>query len=523
MREDFQYDNLDRLSNVKMGGTLTLNMGYDGNKGGITTKSDAGTLLYNTSPQSYAVSSINPTTGLTPSAAQSITYTSFECVSTISENNYNASFVYNSDNQRAQMIVQQNSSTILTRWYPTNNYIKENAGGVTKEYTFIGGDSYSAPIVAITQSGTTTYYDILIDYLRNITHVVNATTDAVTAEYSYDAWVRMRNPTTWVNYAPGSEPALFIAGRGFTGHEHLPWFNLINMNGRVYDPLLGMFLSADNYVQNPGLTQNFNRYGYCLNNPLKYSDPSGMVCAPQELNGSIAALNACFSHMCDVTWGMQMAGGGGGYGASLDGAAGWNSHASTSGILGYRWEGDNRIDNATGKIVGVRQNGHYEKVITQNNGTIHGNRLNNETDPNLIDEVSVVYKWVWDIPSENRFKDWITARPDLDRYTVNTLNSMSIVLGSVTALAYGSGGPLVGGFVSGVLIVPSIGISVVTTLDTWGDYFRNPNPSKGDLVHVYISTAVTTIGTFYWPLAIPAGVYGIMDTNGKFNWKRFDE
>jgi RHS repeat-associated protein len=84
----------------------------------------------------------------------------------------------------------------------------------------------------------------------------------------------MRNPATWTNYTPGTEPAL-LTGRGFTGHEHLPWFNLINMNGRVYDALVGMFLSPDNNIQAPDFTQNFNRYGYCLNNPLIYSDPSG--------------------------------------------------------------------------------------------------------------------------------------------------------------------------------------------------------------------------------------------------------
>jgi hypothetical protein len=47
------------------------------------------------------------------------------------------------------------------------------------------------------------------------------------------------------------------------------------MNGRVYDPLMAMFLSPDNFVQSPDLTQNLNRYTYCLNNPLVYSDPSG--------------------------------------------------------------------------------------------------------------------------------------------------------------------------------------------------------------------------------------------------------
>ena len=47
------------------------------------------------------------------------------------------------------------------------------------------------------------------------------------------------------------------------------------MNGRLYDPILGRFLSPDNYVQMPDYTQNFNRYSYALNNPLVYTDPDG--------------------------------------------------------------------------------------------------------------------------------------------------------------------------------------------------------------------------------------------------------
>ena len=60
-----------------------------------------------------------------------------------------------------------------------------------------------------------------------------------------------------------------------TDLEMLPEFGLINMNGRMYDPMLGRFLSPDNYVQMPDFSQNFNRYSYCLNNPLKYVDPDG--------------------------------------------------------------------------------------------------------------------------------------------------------------------------------------------------------------------------------------------------------
>ena len=75
---------------------------------------------------------------------------------------------------------------------------------------------------------------------------------------------------------------------GYTGHEMMPEFGLINMsrkslarseesNGRLYAPTIGRILSPDNYVQEPCNSQSFNRYSYCLNNPLKYTDPSGKV------------------------------------------------------------------------------------------------------------------------------------------------------------------------------------------------------------------------------------------------------
>ncbi len=52
------------------------------------------------------------------------------------------------------------------------------------------------------------------------------------------------------------------------------------MNGRIYDPLLGRFLSADLVVQAPANLQSYNRYSYVMNNPLSLTDPSGFAGVP---------------------------------------------------------------------------------------------------------------------------------------------------------------------------------------------------------------------------------------------------
>src|SRR5690554_4612223 len=68
--------------------------------------------------------------------------------------------------------------------------------------------------------------------------------------------------------------------RGYTGHEHLQGVGLINMNARLYDAKLHRFLAPDNFVQDPANSQNYNRYGYAWNNPLKFTDPSGEIIIP---------------------------------------------------------------------------------------------------------------------------------------------------------------------------------------------------------------------------------------------------
>ncbi len=66
-----------------------------------------------------------------------------------------------------------------------------------------------------------------------------------------------------------------LTDRGYTGHEHLEDFQLINMNGRIYDPIIHQMTGPDILDANPYSTQAYNRYAYVMNNPMKYVDPSG--------------------------------------------------------------------------------------------------------------------------------------------------------------------------------------------------------------------------------------------------------
>ena len=117
----------------------------------------------------------------------------------------------------------------------------------TEERLYPGGDYYDAPAVYVRKDNKWTLYYILRDYLGSVMAVVDESGNAV-ERMSYDAWGNLRDPQTHKVYEAGKAPGLML-GRGYTGHEHLPWFGLVNMNARLYDPALGRFLSPDPYVQ----------------------------------------------------------------------------------------------------------------------------------------------------------------------------------------------------------------------------------------------------------------------------------
>ena len=188
--------------------------------------------------------------------AQSITYQS--------NGNIETEFDVGPDKQRNVSRYYVNNNLQTTRYY-NGNYEKEvTSGSGTKEYDYIySPEGLVAIVVNVNTGKAITKYYAHTDHLGSLRVLTKADKSIQTRCY-YDAWGKRELVT-------GSN----ITNRGFTMHEHLDEFNLINMNARLYDPLLGRFLSLDQHVQMPNFTQSFNRYSYCLNNPLIYTDPDG--------------------------------------------------------------------------------------------------------------------------------------------------------------------------------------------------------------------------------------------------------
>ena len=99
------------------------------------------------------------------------------------------------------------------------------------------------------------------------------------------------------------------------------------MNGQMYDPLVGRFLNADNFIQDPTSTQNYNRYSYCLNNPLKYTDVSGMQMMAIDQGWALGHSPTDLVDFMGNSSGSRGGGGGwGGNGGALPGWANGNVH-----------------------------------------------------------------------------------------------------------------------------------------------------------------------------------------------------
>ena len=280
MTESFEYDYLNRLEKITLNGTESI-MGYD-EYGRICSKQAQGqdvfsNAIYDDWKKPHAIREATVETNPFDGRSQVIQYTMFDKVKEIREGSLKYMFDYGYDHQRTRMTHTGNGILQYQKTYVGNCEYNMFMGGARVTTTYLSGPMGVFAYAEGNGNDFTLKY-IHKDHLGSWTTITDGDGE-ICAEQSFDAWGNPRDPETWTQ-TNVIDPYI---DRGFTGHEHLikmdggyvRYFGLINMNGRMYDPVMSTFLSVDNYVSSPDFSQAFNRYAYCLNNPLKYTDPDG--------------------------------------------------------------------------------------------------------------------------------------------------------------------------------------------------------------------------------------------------------
>ena len=273
-QEEFGYDGLDRLVSVGSEGGTAMGVDYAPN-GNILFKTGVGNFFYDKNVCPHAVAEVENADGSIPSDALTTTFNDFGKIGLMADagKGLRMDFGYGPDRQRWYSELLRDGKRVRTTVY-AGEYEKIEENGKNRWYYYLDGNT-----IVIKQNGIMRCYLAFTDNLGSILSVRDENGRKV-FDASYDAWGRQTVTLNTIGLH-----------RGYTGHEMLSEFDIINMNGRLYDPVLGRFLSPDNYVQAPESSQSFNRYSYCMNNPLKYVDPSGNLFGIDDAIIAFAAFN----------------------------------------------------------------------------------------------------------------------------------------------------------------------------------------------------------------------------------------
>ncbi|MBK6696053.1 MAG: hypothetical protein IPG50_28160 [Myxococcales bacterium] len=280
LSESFQYDALDRLTRVS--GPSVKTLAYD-DAGNIISKSDFGDYSYDAT-RGHLVTSVKKgaTTvatyaydangNVTSGGGRTFTWNGFDKPSRIDQGTRYVEFVYDDTNGLA---VQRSNAGL--RFFGDDFELLVNANGSRERRTFIkvGGlvrAVHTGTVAAGATTETSSTTTLLHDHLGS-TSVVLSSSQVVRQRLSYDAHGKRR--FTIGTDDPGNLLAGKVIDKGFTGHQMLDDLDLVFMGARVYDPMLGRFLSADLIVQSTSDVNGINRYVYGGNNPISVIDPSG--------------------------------------------------------------------------------------------------------------------------------------------------------------------------------------------------------------------------------------------------------
>ncbi len=301
--ESFRYDALDRLDESRRNGVVNLELDYDA-IGNIRRKSDvcpstAACYTYHATRKHAVVTAAgrnfvyDANGNMTKRDGAAIGWTSDNLPASIAHSNGNNSqFSYGPGGKRWKQVAKHGSTTETTV-YAGEHFEKVTRAGVTTWRHYVETPSGIAVIHLRYGNGSAPAMRYLTqDHLGSTDRILDAAGISVVAE-SFSAF-GSRRKANWAGVPTAAELAktAAVTRDGFTGHEHLDNLDLIHMNGRVYDPALGRFISADPYVTLPYDGQGLNRYAYTLNNPLAFIDPSGFDPPPcmQSSSGNCAQI-----------------------------------------------------------------------------------------------------------------------------------------------------------------------------------------------------------------------------------------
>jgi len=253
--QNFAYDDLDRLTSV----TGAYSQGWTYNAiGNILTHTgvDAATFTYGNDAHKHAVTQVGTTAytydangNMTARGSDSLLYDQENRLYRVTVGGTQTDYTYNADSARVKKVVGSTTTYYVGNWYEVTN-------GIATKYYYFG-----AQRVAMKQGTTLTY--LHGDHLGSTSVASNASGGLVSRQTYYAfGGVRTTEGTLPTDYT-------------FTGQKNDTSSALMFYNARYYDANIGRFVQADPIVAAPFNPQSLNRFAYVLNNPVKYTDPTG--------------------------------------------------------------------------------------------------------------------------------------------------------------------------------------------------------------------------------------------------------
>lgn len=178
-------------------------------------------------------------------------------------------------------VFKQSADVGRTTTYVGGLYEKREEAGGTKHVFYVQGAEGVVAQVERIASGQTTRY-LHGDHQGSIESLTSPTVGSAGAEHRQTDPFGNRLPSGLADprLNTASVTSLPMSGGdvtlGFTGHEGDDELGFINMKGRMFDPRLGTFATADPFIQAPFFGQSYNRYAYVFGNPINLVDPSGL-------------------------------------------------------------------------------------------------------------------------------------------------------------------------------------------------------------------------------------------------------